>query len=153
MKRFSITHTSQTNNNIKMSNKKITMNLCVKANNLKETGQRAVIDNKQFKYLYGDYYSKKFMKQVKDECYFKIKYYYEDREGKKENDLCGVWCDMYWCVDYWGSDIGEEFEEECNRIKYYSYNGSSAIAMTMCGLDFEEEEDEEEEEKEEEENN
>jgi hypothetical protein len=33
--------------------------------------------------------------------------------------------------------LGDEFE----KIKYYSYNTSSGIAMTLCGIDFQEEEE------------
>ena len=110
------------------------MSLCEKANNLKPMGRTAYIDAEQFKYLYGDYYSTDFMRNIDDECYFTIKYYYEDREERKGAD--SVWCDMYWNIDDADMPNAEQFEDECNRIKYYRYNGSSGIAMMMCGLDF-----------------
>ena len=126
---------------------KITMSLCEEANHLKPQRRTTYIDAEQFKYLYGDYYSKKFMKNVDDDCSFTIKYYYkEDREERKGAD--SVWCDMYWSIDNADMPNADQFEEECNRIKYYPYNGSSGIALMMCGLDFVDEEDEEEEEEE-----
>ena len=128
---------------------KITMSLCEEANHLKPQRRTTYIDAEQFKYLYGDYYSKKFMKNVDDDCSFTIKYYYkEDREERKGAD--SVWCDMYWSIDNADMPNADQFEEECNRIKYYPYNGSSGIAMMMYGLDFVDEEDEEEEKEEEE---
>ena len=122
----------------------IKMSLCEKANHLKPLGRTAYIDAERFKYLYGDYYSTDFMRNIDDECYFQIKYYYEDREERKGAD--SVWCDMYWKIDDADMPNAEQFEDECNRIKYYVYNGSSGIAMTMCGLDFVDEEDEDEDE-------
>ena len=123
--------------------KKIKMSLCKKANNLKKSRHTALLCSDQFKYLYGDYYSNAFMRNINDDCYFRINYYYEEREQRKGAD--SVWCDMYWSIDDADMPNGDQFEDECNRIKYYRYNGSSAIAMTMCGVEFESDEEEEEE--------
>jgi hypothetical protein len=129
---------------VSANTKNIKMSLCVKANNLKKGRHTVHLSAEQFKYLYGDYYSPKFMENINEECYFRIRLWYEDRKARTGE--ASVWCDMYWNIEDADMPNAEQFEDECNRIKYFKYNGSSGIAMTMSGLDYDSDCDDEDEE-------
>jgi hypothetical protein len=116
--------------------KKIKMNCCIEGNNLKK-GVSCMVDGERFKYLFGDYYSKSFIKEIDDETFFTIRFWYE--KDKKEE--MSVVADMYWNIEDADMSNQEKYSDEFEKIKYYSYNTSSGIAMTLCGIDFQEEEE------------
>ena len=117
----------------------IAMNCCIKENNLKRGGA-FMVDGEQFKYLYGDYYSNDFINKINEDTYFTIRTWYEDKEYKMS-----VNADMYWNVEDADMVDAEKFIIDCNKIKHYSYNTSSRIAMMLSGIEHIEEEEEEEE--------
>jgi len=116
--------------------KKIKMNCCVKGNNLKE-GASCMVDGNEFKYLFGDYYSKAFIKEIDDETFFTIRFWYEK---DKKNEM-SVDADMYWNIEDADMSNHEKYSVEFEKIKYYSYNTSSGVALMLCGIEFQEEEE------------
>ena len=120
--------------------KEIAMNCCIKENNLKRGGS-FMVNEEQFKYLYGDYYSTDFINKINEDSYFTIRTWYQDKEYEMS-----VNADMYWNIEDADMVDAEKFIIDCNKIKHYSYNTSSRIAMMLSSIEHEEEEEEEEEE-------
>jgi hypothetical protein len=125
----------------RVENKKyIAMNCCIKGNNLKKGGS-FMINEDQFKYLYGDYYSNEFINKITEDSFFTIRTWFEDKEYEMSVDA-----DMYWNIEETDMIDAEKFIIECNKIKYYSYNTSSTIAMMLSCIGHNEEEEDSDEE-------
>ena len=125
----------------RVENKKyIAMNCDIVANNLK-SGKSFMIDGEQFKYLFGDYYSNDFIKNIGEDAYFTIRCWYEDKEW-----VMSAYADIYWNIEDVDMTNVERFIEDYNKIKHYRYNTSSGIAMMLSGLEYYDDEEDEEEE-------